>query len=327
MNVPHRTLAGLKRGLPPAGSDVQSVAILGRVPVESDLWSRWLLDRRDAGDAAQRLATLEHLSSVRDRVLEAAGSLDGATLLDVGCGDGLIGLRALDLVGPNGTVIFADISDALIEHCRETVRARGALEGARFVLAGAEDLAGISTASVDVVTTRSVLIYVGDKARAISAMHRVLRPGGRISLFEPINRLMFPEPPDRFWGYDVTGATELAAKVKAVFDRSEEPGAVAAMMGFDDRDLVRLAEEAGFDRIHVECHIDVEAGSLMRSVTLDALLGSAPNPNAPTVGEAITAALTEPERRRFVAGLEQAFTEDRAVRRMAVAYLAACKRR
>jgi ubiquinone/menaquinone biosynthesis C-methylase UbiE len=297
------------------------------VAVESDLWSRWLLDRRDARDAAQRGVTIEHLSHVRDRVLEAAGSLDGATLLDVGCGDGLIGLRALDLVGPDGTVIFADISDALIEHCREAVRARGALDGARFVLAGAEDLARIPAASVDVVTTRSVLIYVEDKARAFSAMHRVLRPGGRISLFEPINRLMFPEPDDRFGGYDVTGATDLAAKVKAVFARSEPPGAVAAMMGFDDRDLVRLAEEAGFERIHLECHIDVEPGSLMRSVTLDALLGSAPNPNAPTVGEAITAALSEPERQRFVAGLEQAFTEDRAVRRMAVAYVVACKRR
>ena len=79
---------------------------------------------------------------VLERVLEAAGSLDGATLLDVGCGDGLIGLGALDLVGPDGRVIFADISDARIEHCREAVRVRGALERARFVLAGAEDLRG-----------------------------------------------------------------------------------------------------------------------------------------------------------------------------------------
>jgi arsenite methyltransferase len=158
-------------------------------------------------------------------------------------------------------------------------------------------------------------------------MCRVLRPGGRVSLFEPINRLMFPEPADRFWGYDVTGAIDLAAKVKAVFTRSERAGAVAAMMGFDDRDLVRLAEDAGFDRIHVECHIDVEPGSLTRSVSFDALLGTAPNPNAPTAGEAITGALTGPERQRFVAELEQAFTEDRAVRRMAVAYVTACKRR
>jgi arsenite methyltransferase len=305
---------------PPVGWDT------GGVAVEPDLWSRWLLDRRDAGNADQRAATLEHLARVRERVLKAAGSLDGATILDVGCGDGLIGLRALDLVGCDGTVIFADISDALVEHCREQVRTRGGLDRARFVVAGAEDLAGIAAASVDVVTTRSVLIYVQDKARALSAMHRVLRPGGRISLFEPINRLMFPEPEARFWGYDVTGVTELAGKVKAVFGRSEQPGAVAAMMGFDDRDLVRLAEQAGFDRVHVECHIDVETGSLMRSVTLDALLGSSPNPNAPTVGEAIAAALTEPEQRRFVAGLAQAFTEDRTLRRMAVAYVAASKR-
>jgi arsenite methyltransferase len=297
------------------------------VAVESDVWSRWLLGRRDGGEAAQREATLEYLAGVRDRVLDAAGSLEGATLLDVGCGDGLIGLRALDLVGSDGTVIFADVSDALIEHCREAVRARGVLEGVRFVRAGAEDLAGIEPASVDVVTTRSVLIYVKDKARALSAMHRVLRPGGRISLFEPINRLMFPEPEDRFWGYDVTGVAELATKVKAIFGQTEQPGAVVAMMGFDDRDLVRLAEQAGFDRVHVECHIDVESGSLMRSVTLAALLGSAPNPNAPTLGEAITAALTEPEGQRFVAGLERAFREERAVRRMAVAYVAASKLR
>jgi arsenite methyltransferase len=157
------------------------LGILGSVALESDVWSRWLLNRRDAGDAAQREATLEYLARVRDRVLDAAGSLDGATLLDVGCGDGLIGLRALDLVGSDGTVIFADVSGALIEHCREAVRGRGALQGARFVLAGAEGLAGIKAASVDVGTTRSVLIYVEDKARALSAMHRVLRPGGRIS--------------------------------------------------------------------------------------------------------------------------------------------------
>jgi ubiquinone/menaquinone biosynthesis C-methylase UbiE len=293
--------------------------------VDSDRWSQWLLNRRDAGDELQRKATLDHLAPVRDRVLDAAGPLEGTTVLDVGCGDGLIGLRALELVGRDGTVIFSDISEPLLEHCREAVRARRTVGRARFVVAGAEELAGIADAGVDVVTTRSVLIYVEDKARALRAMHRVLRPGGRISLFEPINRLMFPESSDRFWGYDVTGVTDLAAKVKAVFALGQRPANVAAMMGFDDRDLVQVAEEAGFGRIHVECHIDVEPGSVMRSVTLEALLGSSPNPNAPTVGEAITTALTEPEQHRFIAHLERAFAEDRPVRRMAVAYVAARK--
>jgi SAM-dependent methyltransferase len=57
----------------------------------------------------------------------------------------------------------------------------------RFVLASAESLTGIADASVDVVTTRSVLIYVKDKAAALREFYRVLRPGGRISVFEPVN--------------------------------------------------------------------------------------------------------------------------------------------
>ena len=65
------------------------------------------------------------------------------------------------------------------------------------MIAGAEDLTGIADASVDVLTTRSVLIYVAEKQHALAAFARVLRPHGRISLFEPINRLMFPEPADR----------------------------------------------------------------------------------------------------------------------------------
>lgn len=190
---------------------------------EPDHWSRWLLERRDAGDERQRSISLGHLGPVRDRVLSCAEPLDGATLLDVGTGDGLIGLEALERVGAHGSVIFSDISAALLEQCRQAVAARGVLDRARFVALRAEDLAEIPDASVDVITTRSVLIYVADKARAFAALHRALRGGGRISLFEPINRLMFPEPADRFWGYDIAAVADLADKVKATFDELEDP--------------------------------------------------------------------------------------------------------
>ena len=292
---------------------------------EPDRWSRWLAHRRDAGDARQRQVTLEHLAPIRDRILDDAGPLEGATVLDVGSGDGLVGLEALERVGANGTVIFSDISDALLEQCRGAVAERGLSGRARFLRASAEDLAAIADGSVDVATTRSVLIYVTDKARAFAALERVLRPGGRISLFEPINRLMFPEPPDRFWGYDVGPVAELAAKVTATFAGIEDP-ATAAMTDFDDRDLVRLAESAGFARIHLECHIDIQPGSLMRDIDLDALLDRAPNPLAPSIRESIEAALTVPEQERFLDHLARVLAEDEPVRRSALAYLLAHKR-
>jgi arsenite methyltransferase len=291
---------------------------------QPDHWSRWLLERRDAGDARQRSVALEHLAPIRDRVLAAAGPLDGATLLDVGAGDGLIGLAALERVGERGAVIFSDISPALLERCEEAVRERGLLDRARFVAARAEDLAGIADRSVDVITTRSVLIYVAAKADAFAAFHRVLEPGGRISLFEPINRLTFPEPPDRFWGYDVAEVAELAHDVRATFEELHDP-ASATMTDFDAGDLVRLAEAAGFARVHCDCHIDVEPGQPPEAANVDTLLDTSPNPLAPTIREAITEALAESDRERFVAHLRRAHDEGRQVRRLAVAYLAAGK--
>jgi ubiquinone/menaquinone biosynthesis C-methylase UbiE len=289
--------------------------------LQSDRWSQWLHDRRDGGSEQQRASALGHLVGIRDHVLEHAEPLSGATLLDVGTGDGLIGLTALERVGPDGAVIFSDVSEALLAYCETEVRSRGLLDRARFVCTRAEDLAGIPDASVDVLTTRSVLIYVADKARAFESFARVLRPGGRISLFEPINRLMFPEPDELFWGYNISAVAELARKVKTQFAADDADG--LAMMGFDDRDLLELARGAGFQRVHVECHIDLEPGSPLSPVSFDALLDSAPNPNAPTTREAIAAALTESERRRFLTELRSAFEGGRATRRMAVAYVVA----
>jgi arsenite methyltransferase len=86
---------------------------------EQDRWSRWLLESRFGGDSTYAKEYLERLRDVRDRVLDHHLELgDGAVLLDVGAGDGLIGFGALDRVGPTGRVIFSDISRPLLDHCQ-----------------------------------------------------------------------------------------------------------------------------------------------------------------------------------------------------------------
>jgi arsenite methyltransferase len=123
-------------------------------------------------------------------------------VLDVGCGDGLIAFGALDRGA--GTVVFSDISSDLLDECRRLVAELGVAERCRFVEAPAEALTPIEDESVDVVTTRSVLIYVADKSSALREFRRVLRPGGRISLYEPINRFGAEERRrrGRYFGYD-----------------------------------------------------------------------------------------------------------------------------
>jgi SAM-dependent methyltransferase len=66
-----------------------------------------------------------------------------------------------------------------------------------------------------VVTTRSVLIYVAGKQAAFAEFFRVLRPGGRISFFEPINRFTDTNA-DVSMGYDLSRVADLGRKVRAI---------------------------------------------------------------------------------------------------------------
>lgn len=264
---------------------------------------------------------MEFLEPVRDRVLRSARIASGATVLDVGCGDGLLGFGALPMMGDTGQVVFSDVSHELLERCRQIAGELGVLDRCSFVESPAETLAEIEDASVDVVMTRSVLIYVEDKGSAFEAFRRVLRPGGRISLFEPVNRRIADLNRDTFFGYDTTPIRDLAAKVNQVFEAAATDE--GTMMGFDETDLFYMAEEAGFTNVTVSLEIftvDRPPGVSGWST----LLATRPNPSAPTYGEAIEDALTTDEANKFEAHLRPMVDNGLDTRtRMAVAYVTA----
>jgi ubiquinone/menaquinone biosynthesis C-methylase UbiE len=301
-----------------------------------DHWAAWLLGRRQGGDAAVGEAMRQGLARWRDRVLDNARVQPGETVLDVGCGDGLIAFAALDRVGPSGRVIFSDISQDLLDHCAELAQQMGRLGQCDFLRASADDLVRLADASVDVVTTRSVLIYVAAKQRALQEFYRVLRPAGRVSLFEPINRFAHPEPVGRFFGYDVTAVQDLAQKLLAVYARSEA-SVMASMVDFDERDLLRYAEQAGFPAVQMDAHFDViaypaspsRASGASAAVRVhqswDVFVRSAPNPLAPTLEEAMASALTPEEVERFTAHLRPLVDAMQLVHRGASVYLWAAK--
>lgn len=288
-----------------------------------DRWHRWLLNVRFGGDAETRRQVLtQRLYPVRDKVLDKAQLQPGDTLLDVGAGDGLIAFGALERLGPLGRVIFSDISQDLLDHCRKAAEAEGLLDRCSFVLAPADHLNGVPTASVDAVTTRSVLIYVEDKAAALREFCRVLRPGGRISLAEPINRLMGWDDRSRFYGYDIRPVMALGEKVDAVYE-SIQPHGKDPMGDFDERDLVRHAEGAGFPVIDLELRVTVK--NAKQPMPWERFLLMAGNPLIPPFGEAMDRALSPGEIAEFTAHLKPLVESGAGQERLVMAYLTATK--
>jgi ubiquinone/menaquinone biosynthesis C-methylase UbiE len=261
---------------------------------------------------------LEGLTKVRDKVLDRARLDKGETLLDAGCGEGLIGFGALERGA--GHVVFADISQDLLDMCREAAEGIGVSDRCSFVRAPAEALDGVDGDSVDVACTRSVLIYVKDKERAFAELFRVLRPGGRISLFEPINRFGMEARRQGFWGYPGDDASDLATRVEAVFAEIQPPD--DPMLDFDERDLLVLAEGAGFFPVELELEAQIRP---IPPRPWEPFVNSAGNPRIPTIAEAMEQALTPDERRRFTEHLRPLVEAGNGVSRMACAYLTATK--
>ena len=282
-----------------------------------DKWAAWLLERRHGGDEASLRETLEILAPIRDRVLDNAAVREDETLLDVGCGDGLIAFGALER---GARVVFSDVSQDLLDACREIAVGD---DRCSFVRASATDLSVISDESVDVVTTRSVLIYVSERARAFAEFFRVLRPGGRLSTFEPLNSFEYPGPPERWGRWDITEVADLSAKVSAVF-RAIHDREGNTMHDFEARDFVELAERAGFEEVHAVAEYTVKPSE--RFETWEVYENSSANPLVPTLREAAESVLTPEESERFRGHLRRQAEAGEGVDRAAVLYLWARKR-
>jgi arsenite methyltransferase len=173
------------------------------------------------------------VAAFRDRVLDNAHLRPGDKVVDVGAGLGLLTLAAAERVAPDGDVLAVDISVDALEELR-----RGATASNISYLIGSADVLPLMDESVDVVLTRSVLIYVDDKAEAAREFHRVLRDGGRLSIFEPINRRNVRLS-------DAVDFEELSEQVKE-WERKTFGNRADPMLNFDERDLERMFREAGF---------------------------------------------------------------------------------
>jgi ubiquinone/menaquinone biosynthesis C-methylase UbiE len=112
-----------------------------------------------------------------DGVLERANLRQGESVVDVACGTGMVALPAAAAVGSTGRVLATDLSPKMID----ALQARAWECGLTHVEVAAIDAEQLDAdGEFDVALCSLGLMYVPSPADAVAAMHRAVRPGGRI---------------------------------------------------------------------------------------------------------------------------------------------------
>ena len=134
----------------------------------ADAWARW-------GPTIEKW-----LGEATERMLDAAGVVGGARVLDVAAGAGGQTLAAARRAGNAGRVVATDISPTILTYAARAAAAAGHTT-VETVEADGEDLAPLAGAEFDAVISRLGLIYFPDQHSALTAMRRTMRDGGRVA--------------------------------------------------------------------------------------------------------------------------------------------------
>lgn len=156
------------------------------------------------------------------QIFEAIGLRDGATVCEMGAGDGELTLAAARLVGPAGRVYTSELGDERVKALREKVARSHTSQ--ITVVAGDANKTNFPDGGCDALFMRSVYHHFADPAAMNASIAAALKPGARLAIVD------FTPPP----------GSEAACPA----DRGKD-----GMHGITAETLSRELKDAGFEAV------------------------------------------------------------------------------
>ena len=173
---------------------------------------------RDLVARLERRAQAADEIAARDVYLGLLDITAGDRVLDVGCGSGVVTREIARRVGSRGLAVGLDPSPALLAAARELAEKAGFGDRMEFREGDALRLP-IPDRSFDVVVCVTVLSHVPKGEAAIPEFVRVLRPGGRLGVFDFDADMTVITHPDRALTRRIVAAASDAMAVNGCLAR------------------------------------------------------------------------------------------------------------
>ena len=202
-----------------------------------------------ASEAYERYIVQTFMLDWTHRLLDAAPLADGARILDVACGTGVVARHAAHRMGKRGHVVGVDLNAGMLSTARALPQPTGA-----FIEWREGNVVALPFADVefDAVLCQQGLQFFPDKPAALGQMWRVLQPAGHLVLSTWRQISHCP------WQRAVADALEHHVGAEAAM-------AIRGAFALEDREELRaLIMGAGFRIVHIR--ID---SSMIRYPSLD----------------------------------------------------------
>ncbi len=179
--------------------------------------------------------------------INMAGLQPGQQVLDLAGGTGDLTRLMSPRVGREGHIILSDINAAMLDNGRERLLDDGIQGNVSFAQVNAEQLP-FPDNSFDLVTMAFGLRNVTDKQRALHAIYRTIKPGGRLLVLEFSKPVAALKPAYDFYSFNILPKLgRLLAKDEASYRYLAE----SIRRHPDQQTLKAMLEQAGFERCDV----------------------------------------------------------------------------
>lgn len=256
-------------------------------------WSQWLKESRFSYMSDVQFAqTLNWLNAIADVVLNNAEIRKGDKIIDIGTGTGLLAFKAMEMLAGEGEVIFSDKFEDCLNECQKILNGNNVTSGYSMLLSPCEKIE-LKNDSVDKALIRSVLVHIIDKQQCFDEIHRILKPNGIFSAFEPVissntkyYELVNPE--------NITDYNDFKSAEKEMMNLSTD-----SLTNFDENSLAKNIENAGFKDGKIDLQEAVSEYVVQKSM-VDNWFATPPSPGAKTMKERFMQYFDEQKVDRFI---------------------------